>query len=452
MPPTEDELRAQIARLGAELDRRLGTVRNLDNIYEGRHPVPRAVSQAKATNAYRMLMDLSQSNWPKLVVDSVEERLEVQGMRFGEDASDDVWDIWQENCLDADSGLVHQATLATGRAYAIVWAGPDGRPKITPEHAETTIVEYAPGTRRTRLAALRRWMEEDETWAATLYRPEGIYKFKADKSPTTPAADKWMRRDVDGEAWPLANPLAVVPVVEFAVNRTLRPAPFGSGSGEFAGDLGHIDRINYTIFSGLVAMTWSGFPIRALIGDPILRDDDGNPLKPFDVAADKLVQVENPDGKLVQLPESDLDNYFKAAETHIKHFAAITKTPAHYLLGELVNLSADAIRAAEAALIAKTRRHQRSLGESWEEVLRLALRVVDPEDARASDPSGETIWRDPENRSRAEAADAAVKLNGILPRQLLWSKFLGLSPQEIAQADADAAFAEAVAPPDVAAA
>lgn len=438
---TEEDLRRQLNRLSARLDARIPKFEELDRYYCGDHPAPPLIQRANLTKAYRTLMDMTASNWPKLIVDSVEERIEVQGVRFGNSQKDDqdAWDIWQANGLDAEASMLHQSAFTDGRAYVVVWGNgsTEAKPKITLEHACLCIVEYEPGTRNRR-AALRRWQDQGR-WYANLYRPDGIYKFQAKEIPNAaqvgapdyvpPTAENWERREVENETWPLANPLDTVPVVEFAVNRSLRPNPFGTAQGEYEANLRHVDRINYKVFCGLVALTWSGFPLRALIGDPILRDDDGNPIPPFDALVDSIVQLENADAKLMQLPEASIDNY--SPEMDIKHLAALTKTPAHYLLGEMVNLSADAIRAAEAALVAKARRHARALGESWEEVIRLGFRVMDAQDSRGQDQSAQIIWADPESRSLAERADAALKLKDLLPWQPVAEKVLGATPQEI---------------------
>lgn len=435
--PEIDELVAQVASMSSQLDARVVREERLNRYLDGDHPIPDIVTQSKATQAYRTIMQLADTNWPQLIVDSVEERLEVQGIRTGDDALDEeVWGMWQDNGLDADSSLVHQAALTSARSFVIVWPSPDGTPEVTPEPSSKCIVQYAPGSRRVRAAGLLRWREGDN-WFATLYRPEGIYKF-AQVPAANGMGDTWVQRVVAGEDWPLANPFEpYVNVVEVAVNRRLDTSCYGCAFGEFERNVGHIDRINFATFSQIVAMTWSGFPLRALIGDPILRDDDGNALKPFDVAADRLVQIENPDGKLVQLPEANLENYGQAIERYVQSLAAITKTPPHYLLGEMVNLSADAIRAAEAGLVSKVRRHQRTIGEAWEEVSRLMLM------ASGMDVSGlggiEVVWKDPESRSMAERADAASKLTQILPWQALAGKVLGASPQEISEWEAQKA-------------
>ena len=429
-----------LAVLNDELDERMRDVRKLDNYYEGDHPVPDHVREIKLEAEYRVLLKQAVTNWPKLIVDSVEERLEVTGFRFGEgyETDGDVWDIWQRNGLDADSGLVHDAALINGRAYAIVWADANGNAQIVPEHASTTVVAYDPQQSRKRLAALRRW-KDGKRWYCTLYLPDGLYKFETVSDVSLPKKGNWQIREVLDEPWPLPNPFGVVPVIEFQVNRMLKPSMFGQAEGEYENCVPIIDRINTTIFAGLLAQAYSSFPVRALIGDPIRLDADGNAVAPFQAAVNRLIQIENPDGKLVQLPESNLSNYINFAEMHVRHLAAITKTPAHYLLGDMVNLSADAIRAAEAGLISKIKKHHRSLGEAWEETMRLALLVENPSDARAQAINAEVKWRDPESRSQAEQADAAVKLATILPWQALAEKVLGATPQQIAQWEAQRA-------------
>lgn len=438
-----EDPRLDLLRYCKVLDVRAQQAEVLDSYRNGVFPLPPLISDSKLSKAYRLLMDLSSSNWPGLIVGAAEERLEVLGVRFGDKpADDDAWTIWQANALDAEASMLHDSVLTTGRAYAIVWG--DGsanpQPRITLEHASMCLVEYEPGPTRMRRGALRRWQDGDR-WLANVYKPEAIYKFQSMKGLANDAKpekiEQWEpRQDPGDNAWPLTNPLGVVPVVEFAVNRTLEPAPFGTGLGDFATNLRHIDRINYKVFSGLVALTWSGFPIRYLIGDPILyeKDEQGQdrkdaPIPPAKALADAFLQLENPDAKVGQLPEADISNY--SPDQDIEHLAALTKTPANYLLGKMVNVSADALRAAEAGLISKVRRHHRSLGEAWEETLRLAFRVRSPGDPRGKDLSAQVIWKDPESRSMAERADAAAKLATILPQKAILQYVLQMTPQEV---------------------
>jgi hypothetical protein len=121
--------------------------------------------------------------------------------------------------------------------------------------------------------------------------------------------------------------------------------------------------------------------------------------------------------------------YLGAIESDIEALAAITKTPPYYLHGKMVNLSADAIKAAEAGLVAKVRRRMLHIGEAWETAVRLALSLVG--DPGAANMEGQVLWADPETRSIAQLADALTKFQSIgVPQEILWQR-LGATPAEI---------------------
>jgi hypothetical protein len=429
---SEAELLTQIKTLGAELQRRAQKSRKLNGYMDGNCPFPAAVIRAKLTKAYKLLMPMAEAPWGSLVVSSVQDRLEVAGVRdaLNPDAAEAVWGAWQDNSMDAGAKLVHCEALVDGRAFATVWPENGGPPQITLDSSDQVIVQYAEGTNgRVRTAALRFWLDGDVA-NVTLYRPDGIYKYRSEKSWGGFESTTWIRREVLGEDWPLANPYKVVPVVELAVNRRLRRAgTFGRARGEFEHVTGLIDRINLLTFLGLIVALWMGFPLRGVIGDKILQDDDGNMLPPFDADADTVFQLENKEAKLAEFKAADRGNLSIFAE--LSQLAYITKTPAHYfpLDAGLSNISADAIRALEGGLHAKVTDHKASLGSGHQEILRLAgLMLAEPVQLS---PRAEVLWKDSESRSLAERADAATKLKDILPWQAIAETVLNGSQDEI---------------------
>ena len=115
--------------------------------------------------------------WPQVVVDSVEERLDVEGFRFDTQAKNDnrLWDWWQANNLDEGSQQEHLEALICGRGFVIVGASDDPQtPKITVESARQVYADFDPQTRTVR-AALKQWVDGKDQFA-TLYLPnENIY-------------------------------------------------------------------------------------------------------------------------------------------------------------------------------------------------------------------------------------------------------------------------------------
>jgi hypothetical protein len=112
--------------------------------------------------------------WPATVVDTLDERLDVEGFRYASSAQgdDELWNIWQSNNLDEESQLGHLDALVYGCAYGAVGANDDGSALITVESPRHVAVIWDPRwrARSPRAAGLRRRRERPEP-QATLYLP-----------------------------------------------------------------------------------------------------------------------------------------------------------------------------------------------------------------------------------------------------------------------------------------
>jgi hypothetical protein len=64
--------------------------------------------------------------------------------------------------------------------------GSDDPPTITAEHPSQCIVACAPGNRRKRLAALKKWVDEDGYVYANVYLPDGVAKFRSREGARRP--------------------------------------------------------------------------------------------------------------------------------------------------------------------------------------------------------------------------------------------------------------------------
>jgi hypothetical protein len=433
VPEVPEGILARVARINEELTRRANRYRLLEGYDEGRCPPPRAVTEARVTQAYRRLIPISEAPWGSLVVDSVQDRLELSGLRSGNEEVDKrLGDVWQRNFMDSESKLAHRSALVGGRSFAIVWPGQD-YPNIYLDNGGQCVVQYAPGSRHTRVAALRRWIEEDDGRPrCTYYTKDYIWKFIGPKDTSGQAGTQWMPRVVPDEDWPLPNRFEEVPVVEIAVNRRLKPGEFGHARGEFEHALGLIDRINLLTFIGLVVAFYLGFPLRGVIGNRILKDDNNEPIAPFKALANEVFQLENPQARIDQYPAADRSNL--AVFDELSQLAMLTKTPRHYFpySGGLSNISADAIRADEGGLNAKVVDHKAGLGDSWLEVYRLCgMMMPDGEQPIELSPGAFVGWKDHESRSLAERADAFTKLAPFLPWQVVVERVLNATPDEI---------------------
>jgi len=198
-----------------------------------------------------------------------------------------------------------------------------------------------------------------------------------------------------------------------------------------------------TTFGLLVAQHFGAFKQRWIIG--WLAETEEQRLK---ASASLLFTVdETPsDVQIGEWTETKLDGYIESREATLRHMATISQTPAHELIGQLVNLSAEALRAAEASKRQAITENQTVMGESHEQALGLAGRYMGAD----VDPSAEVRWRDTEARALGQLVDAlgkSVALLGI-PPQALWDRVadaMGVSNQEVASWKALAAEGNAFA-------
>lgn len=413
-----------LPRLNARLDARATQVRRYDDYYSGRHRL--AFSTSRFREAFGNLFREFADDWCAPVVDAVEERLAIEGFRFGpadQGADQDAWRIWQANHLDADSQIGHVEAFVQGTSYVLVWEGEDdSTPEITVESPAETTVAFVAGSRRKRAAALKRWKDDDGHLLATLYLPGYLYKFRSSR-----VVDDFMdstqitfeRREVDNEPWPLPNPLGVVPVVPLPNQPRLR----GEGESEIRRVIPVQDAVNKLIADMLVASEFAGFPQRYATGIelPGEGEESNEVFKHLKAAVDRFWAFASTETKVGQFQVADLDNYVKAVEMLVQHIASQTRTPPHYffLRGEFP--SGDSIKAAEAGLVSKARRRMRHFGEGWEEVMRLAFQVIGDEE-RANYAAAETLWADPESRTESQHIDAVVKKYAGLgiPQRQAW--------------------------------
>jgi hypothetical protein len=418
-----------LRRLSAQLDARMPYIRRAEEYYHGKHRL--AYSTSKWRARFGSLFGGFADNWCPIIVDSPVERMAIEGFRFGAEdpgADKDARSIWQRNNMDAAALLAHTEAVKLGEAAVIVDRGDDGEPRITVEHPSQVIVESSPADRRVRLAALKRWVDEDGYLMATVFLPDRVYKYRSGSAVTTASELVWGPRP--GVRQEERNPLGVVPVVPLRNNPTM----LAGGCSDLDVVYPLQDAVNKLCNDMIVASEYAAFRQRVMTGVEVPRDPDtGQPIT-MDLGIDRLFTVAAPDAKVYDLEASDLNNYVVGIELMVRHVAAQTRTPPHYLQGQMVNVSGDALKAAETGLVAKVRRKMLDFGETWEEVMRLAFRVRGDE-ARGTATDAETIWRNPESRSEGESVDAATKLSVIgLPFRMVLER-IGMSQEEIDRAE-----------------
>lgn len=368
-------------------------------------------------------------NWPRLVVDSLEERLDVEGFQIEQKVQDRLWDYWQANNLDEASQQAHVDALVHRRAYVIVGSGDAGGPPvITVESAQQVYAERDPKTRKI-VSAIKRWTDEDaQTEWVTLYLPNETVWYTSEDAGRT-----WSEPRTD------AHRLGVVPVVPL-VNRGRILDP--DGVSELADIVPLSDAACKIATDMMISAEFHAMPRRMVVGlsEDDQMDQDGRPISKWAQIAGRVWTIDALPSEVnaQQFAEADLSNFHSTLNSLARMVSSMAGLPPHFLGYSDANpASADAIRSSETRLIKRAERRQRAFGGTWEQVMRLAMRVAGetlPDNIDAL----ETVWRDASTPTIAQRADAVVKMRqaGLISLRQA-RQDLGYSREQIAAMEVD---------------
>lgn len=380
------------------------------------------------------------SGWPAIVVDSLEERLDVQGFRFADavDADSELQDVWTANGMDAESGLAHLDALIFGRAF-LVAGSPDQRlvdlrgdvPLSTVESPVNMGVEFDAASKRVTAA-----LQVYEMWgqqAAALYLPDQTVHLSRDQNRD------WSidTRDQHG--------LGRCPVVLLSH----RGRTFDRyGKSEITPQIrSWTDAACRTLLGMEIAREFFGSPQRYILGatEEAWQDPAGNSLAAWETYIGRILALErDEEGNVPQVgtfSASAPDPFIAIVKMLAQLVSSQTGLPPH-LLGFAADnpASAEAIRSSEARLDKRARRVQRGFGAAWREWAQLALMIGNGGTLPASARNLEVMWAPPETPTPLATSQAIltqVQAGVLPPTGEVAAEKLGYSAVERQRIEAD---------------
>lgn len=361
---------------------------------------------------YRELALKSATNWLDLTLRALTQGMRADGWGDPDGEQPRAWvDGWLANGMDARQESFYRAVAVHGYGFLFhlpsdgggVWMRPDSADNV---HAVWGDDDEYPERVLRVVEPKKRWEVWDDTarhvlvangrmWRVASSTPHG-----QDRCPVVRVQHSF---DLTGP--PRGEIEPVIPVQDRIVDATFTlqmVAKYGAFPQRWIAGLN------------------PGEPLRDADGE-ILRDADGQPLMPrIQAYVDAILTAADPDTKFGSFAAADLGAYVQALEAHIRHLAAVTQTPPHYLLGSLVNLSAEALAAAEAGLLRRQHEVRVVVAEGLEQSLRVVSSMLG-DDVMASDLRAAVHWADIESRSLSQTADALLKLGQLgvpLPKLL----------------------------------
>lgn len=344
----------------------------------------------KADSEYRDLLRKSASPWLGFARDAIAQGCIVSGY-----TNTEIWErAWRANGMDGRQDVVTRDAVGFGRGYVAVLPGstPDSVVMRPMSALDTYAVyddpwdeypRYVLHRRRPRTGKQTFWQGE---WM--LVDEEGIYRFKG--TPSAPV-------DVKFES----HGMEAAPVV--GVSNTLDATPLSS----IADKVSVYKRIVDATFTLQMLQRYGAFPQKWMAGGDVSPD--------LRVASDSLIHASGDAGETARFgafPAADLDKAVTALDAHIKHFSAVVQVPPHYLLGAVVNMSAEGIAAAEAGYHRNLSARKKAIGEGYELSMRTAAAMLGDETA-AKSTTDQAEWENVSSWSLSQVSDFVQKFDTI---------------------------------------
>lgn len=442
MPLSPSEL-STIDRLSRLHDAEIPELERYDRYYEGTQPLsymhPDILREVK--DRIRPVVVF----WPQMAVDSLEERLRLEGWKTGNrDINEELWRIWRANRMVLGFRQCVLDALVMRRAYISVGTNEDDpdTPIVTPESPLEVYAEADPRTRKIR-AALRRVTETDSTGGivrryGTLYLPNETIWIEA----TGYGGWEEVRRDQHGLGMVPVAPVVYRPRLRASTRTPTNMEVLRVGRSALDPIIPLADAVNKIATDMMVAAEFVAIPLRGLfgVGPGDFEDEHGNPVTPMQAIMGRLITIPNEAAKHFEFAAGQLANFSEAVRVLAEEVVSVTGLPPHYLGKASDNPpSAEAIAASESRLATRAERAQDSLSTGPMDAGELILRFT-----KAWDPSFASMeldWRNVRTPTIGAMADAAVKLYTTQPRPIVplrqTRQRLGFTDPEIDEMEAE---------------
>lgn len=417
MALTRDEI-GLIESLSRRHEIEIPELEALDRYYEGTQPLTYMHPEILREVSDRIRPVII--NWPQMVVDSVEERLRLEGFKTGDRELDgELWRVWLASEMQIGFRMAVVDSMVMRRAYICVGTNEEDpqTPLVTPESPLEVYADVDPRTRKVR-SALRRVNEIDPAGGigrryATLYLPDQTIWCVDDGG--------WVeeRRDVHG-----LGRVPVVPLVNRPRLRSATRAPRNQtvermGRSDLDPIIPLSDAACKLATDMMVAAEFVAIPLRALFGVDNFVDELGNPQTPLQAMLGRLLTIPDENVKAYEFAAAQLANFTTALSAMAQTVASVSGLPPHYLGMSSDNpASAEAIAGSEARLATRAERKQDSATVTAVRVARLIRRFQ----TGSWDDDLATMgadWRNVRTPTVAAMADAAVKLYTTSPKPIV---------------------------------
>lgn len=428
-----------------ELNRRLSykydRLRLLQRYDVGTPPLPRG-SGAYA-KSFAQFQRRARTNLVGIANQTVEQFLEPIGFRTATDADplgDEIaWGWWLRNRMLSRVKMLAHTVTSLSEGYTIVDNSDRSNVRVYVQSPMDTITAHNPVDPTEGIAGVRRW-RDDQKYYAALHVPGRVFNYEGPPVQNL---------DSGPAGWTLVSEAATglsrlaitrfqnrpqLDVVSVIDNEDLRY--YTDTLAEVEDALPVQQRLNTAVLNRLTISAAQAFRQRwVALGENEYDPDDLEAVLKVDPGA---VWALAGDPKFGEFSASDMQGILAEIQQDMDAFAITTSTPLQPLPGSSDNTGSTAYETARVGLRRKAKDRRVHFAEGLASTISLAFEAMGDK-ARAEESSIEPIWASVDDTPMTVRADAANKLQGILPRETIWRDYLDMTPGAIARAKFDLA-------------
>jgi hypothetical protein len=379
--------------------------------YDGEQPL--RFASAKLKSRFHSLAEHFTANWCAVIVESLLDRLDLQGITHEDkNLSNVLSQVWEQTGLALEAEDAHRALAVTSEAFIIADRLDEGLVFFNNPPEQCHMFYEASNPLKKRSAA-KWWDDEyDEKRYLTLYYPDRIENYVSRGK----AANVSSERAFDLED-SIPNPFnPIIPVFHFRRDRRTR-------KGELGDVIDSQDAHNKLFADMMMGSEYSAFKQRFIISNADTASLKNAPNELWEIPAGEAGEQPTTVG---QFDATELRNFTDAMDSVANKIAVITRTPKHYLLSTGGDPSGEALLVAESGLVKKAKGYMRRCEVTWREI---AVFILGENAEAVPRQEVKVTWGDPrtvqpvaEGTARLSAVQAGIPLRYWLERAEGWSE------------------------------
>lgn len=356
----------------------------------------------EASDEVKAIANISVKNVLTVVRDSFAQNLSVVGYKSSASGEDlPAWKMWQRNRMAARQAEIYVPGLTYGFSYAAAVPDDKGLARFRLRSPLRMLAAYSdPEIDEWPEVALEIWDEvvgRRRFRRGFVYSDELVYPVRLGEIVDKGTSVSTISPVLDGDPFP--HKASHCPVVRY-VNRRDED---GVVQGELAQLLTLQKAITNANFDRLIVSRFGAFPQKVITGW------GGTPGEVLKASASNVMAFEDEFVKAQTFAAAEIGPYNELLNEMFEHVAMVAQISPAQVTGSVVNVSADALAAAEAQEQRKLTTMRESYGEGHTQLLQLGSEI-EGNDSNAEDVEAEIIWRDTEARSFAAVVDGVTKL------------------------------------------